>query len=93
MQHARNIPHPTAVEGHVHNLPLHFGQPPGIGIVPNKRAPARARLLTAIPHFAVAGRALLHHCLTVTMPTPHRFFCHRPSSVTAPDLLARALLR
>lgn len=92
MQHARNIPHPTTVEGHVHNLPLHFGQSPRIRRVPNTRAPTCARLLTAIPHFAVAGRAILHDGLTVTMQTPNRFCYHRPASVKGSGFWACTLL-
>ena len=93
MQHTRDIPHATALEGHVDNLPLYLGQPPGIRVVPNKRAPARARLLTPKPRFAVTGRPILYDGLTVTMQTPNRFCCHRLFSVTGIDFLARTLLR
>jgi hypothetical protein len=69
VQDMSNITDPTPIERHRHNLLLHDGQTPRIGIAAQERPPTRDALLTANAFLAVARRAKLHHRFTLTMWT------------------------
>jgi hypothetical protein len=80
---ARPIPDATPLEGPLHNLWLHGGQPSRIGITAYERPAPPVALLTAKPLLALTGFALLPHRITLTGRTPHDCFCPPPFSSLA----------
>jgi hypothetical protein len=79
MQDPRNIADPTPVERHLDDLVLYRGQTAGIRIATQERPATLLALLTAKALLAIAGFAMLHDRVTLTMRTPYPCLGHRLS--------------
>src|SRR6266436_1014187 len=85
-----NIPHATAVEGHVDNLLFHRWQTPFVLVLYEENGARTVTIVTAIALGAIGLFPVLHHIGTVTIGTLHLHKSHSMSPTRSCGLCAQS---